>query len=709
MSKQTTLIDRLHEQASTQPHKKAFTFLADGETEIDSLTYQQLNEQAKAIAFILQSHNAKGQRALLLFQPGLDFITAFLGCLYAGVVAVPVYPPRANRSLERLLAIVADAEATFALTTTSIQEQVASKFASHNATENIKFIATDTLNIDLANSWQDPKITLNSLAFLQYTSGSTGKPKGVMVSQGNLIANSDTIQHCFGNKSEHILTSWLPPYHDMGLIGSIIQPAYIGASMYLMAPVTFLQRPYRWLQAISNYRGQTNGGPNFAYDLCVESITAEQKATLDLSCWELAFSGAEPVRAETIERFSEYFRECGFRRQAFYPCYGMAESTLMITGSRRNAEPVVAAFDLKRLEENQALAVDNSDAITLVSSGGNSPAQKIAIANPETLNQCPDGEIGEIWAKSASVAQGYWNQPELTAQSFNGVLGDTQEGGWLRTGDLGFLDRGELFVTGRLKDLIIIRGRNYYPQDLELTVDNAHEAIRAGNVAAFAVDVAGTEKLVITPEIKRTALRKLKIEEVTKAIRSAIAEHHELQVDAIVLLKTGSIPKTSSGKIQRHACKAGYLNGSLTSVGEFKLEGARHVLPAAGAKQEKAKLFSQQQSNQKQIEIQNWLRENLAQRLGLPISQIDVKESFASTGLNSMAAVALSADLEDWLEIKLSPTIVYDYPNIVELAAYLADDKSEQKISQLAQGRIEESAIAIIGIGCRFPGANNPE
>ncbi|NJK56232.1 MAG: alpha/beta fold hydrolase [Pleurocapsa sp. SU_5_0] len=710
LSKQTTLIDRLHEQASTQPDKKAFTFLADGETEIDSLTYQQLNEQAMAIAFILQSYDAQGQRALLLFQPGLDFITAFLGCLYAGVVAVPVYPPRANRSLERLLAIVADAEATFALTTTSIQEQVASKFASHNATENIKFIATDTLNIDLAKSWQDPKITLDSLAFLQYTSGSTGKPKGVMVSHGNLMANSDTIQHCFGNKSEHVLTSWLPPYHDMGLIGSIIQPAYVGASMYLMAPVTFLQRPYRWLQAISNYRGQTNGGPNFAYDLCVESITPEQKATLDLSCWELAFSGAEPVRAETIERFSEYFRECGFRRRAFYPCYGMAESTLMITGSRRKAEPVVASFNLKRLEENEAVAVERSEtAITLVSSGSNSPAQKIAIANPETLNQCPDGEIGEIWAKSASVAQGYWNHPELTAQSFNGVLADTQEGGWLRTGDLGFLDRGELFVTGRLKDLIIIRGRNYYPQDLESTVDNAHEAIRAGNVAAFAVDVAGTEKLVITPEIKRTALRKLKIEEVTKAIRSAIAEHHELQVDAIVLLKTGSIPKTSSGKIQRHACQAGYLDGSLTSVGEFKLEGARHVLPAEVTRQETARLFAQQESNQKQIEIQTWLRENLAQRIGLPVSQIDVNEPFASTGLNSVAAVALSADLEDWLEIKLSPTIVYDYPNIVELAAYLADDQSEQKISQLAPGRIEESAIAIIGIGCRFPGANNPE
>ena len=412
LSKQTTLIDRLQEQASIQPDKKAFIFLADGETEIDSLTYWQLNEKAKAIAFVLQNNHAQGQRALLLFQPGLDFITAFLGCLYAGVVAVPVYPPRANRSIERLLSIVADAEASFALTTELIQEQIASKFAEHDATEKIKFIATDTLKIDLARSWQHPSLTSQALAFLQYTSGSTGKPKGVMVSHGNLIANSEAIQHCFGNKREHRLVSWLPPYHDMGLIGSIIQPAYVGSSMYLLAPVTFLQRPYRWLQAISNYRGQTNGGPNFAYDLCVEKVTAEQKATLDLSCWELAFSGAEPVRAETLDRFSEYFRECGFRRRAFYPCYGMAESTLMITGSRRNAEPVIASFNPKQLEENRAVAVEQSEeTITLVSSGGNSPQQELAIANPETGARCVDGEIGEIWAKSPSVAQGYWQRP----------------------------------------------------------------------------------------------------------------------------------------------------------------------------------------------------------------------------------------------------------------------------------------------------------
>ena len=710
LSKQITLIDRIQEQAGIQPDKRAFTFLADGETEIDSLTYQQLNEKAKAIAFVLQNQNASGQRALLLYQPGLDFITAFLGCLYAGVVAVPVYPPRANRSIERLLAIVADAEASFALTTQSIREQVASKFTEHDATAKIRFIATDTVELSAVN-WRYPEIATDSLAFLQYTSGSTGKPKGVMVSYGNLIANSRAIQHCFGNQREHILTSWLPPYHDMGLIGSIIQPAYVGSSMYLMAPVTFLQRPYRWLQAISRYRGQTNGGPNFAYDLCVDKVTPEQKATLDLSCWELAFSGAEPIRAETIARFSEYFRECGFRREAFYPCYGMAESTLMITGSRRDANPVTAEFDPKELEENRAVvASSDRDSISLVSSGINSPGQKIVIANPESLTQCPDGEIGEIWAKSDSVARGYWNCPELSEASFNALLADTGSAGWLRTGDLGFLRDGELFVTGRLKDLIIIRGRNYYPQDIELTVDNVHEAIRTGNTAAFAVEVAGEEKLVVTPEIKRTALRKLNVEEVTKAIKSAIAQHHELQTHAIVLLKTGSIPKTSSGKIQRHACKAGYLDGSLNSVGEFQSTNATVQQKPNGQALDRQELFVQHGSNRQQNRIRDWLRENLAQRLGIPILEIDIYEPFASSGLNSVAAVSLSADLEDWLNIKLSPTIVYDYPNIAELAAYLSRSTNPQHSIVNSTSTVEERAeIAIIGLGCRFPGANNPE
>ena len=766
LSKHTTLIDRLQEQARQQPEKKAFTFLADGETEVDYLTYNQLNGRARAIAAVLQAHNSQGERVLLLYQPGLEFITAFLGCLYAGVIPVPAYPPRANRSLSRLLAIVKDAEAKFSLTTQSIKDHIASKFQEAAPEQKLEFLATDAIASDLAADWQQPIITPEDLAFLQYTSGSTGTPKGVMVTHGNLIANSITINRCFQNTRDENAVSWLPPYHDMGLIGCILQPMYVGLSMYLIAPVAFLQRPYRWLQAISRYRANTSGGPNFAYDLCVEKVTPEQRDALDLSCWQLAFTGAEPVRAATLERFSKYFCSCGFRQSIFYPCYGMAESTLMITGGDKKQEPVIKSFDSKALEQNRAIAPTTPEAATtLVGCGQNIPGQTIAIANPDTLTKCQDGEIGEIWAKSDSLAQGYWNRPELTQATFQAALVDTQEGGFLRTGDLGFLQDGELFVTGRLKDLIIIRGRNYYPQDIELTVDNAHEAVVPGASAAFAVEIDGSEKLVITQEIKRTYLRKLDTEAVAKAIRQAVSQQHELNPSTIVFLKTGSIPKTSSGKIQRHACKAGFLAESLNVVGEWESGGTKALAPcrqeaggrrqeaagsrqqaggsrqqAAGSRQERRDPASAKDAREcssrqaagrrddpsgrlyrskvtrfapslKQQNIENWLVENLAERLAVSVNEIDINEPFANSGLDSVQAVRLSADLEDWLGIKLSPTIIYDYPNITQLSQYLAQEQSPIPNTQYpipnAQSPNTQSPIAIIGMSCRFPGAKN--
>ncbi|MDJ0634241.1 MAG: alpha/beta fold hydrolase [Xenococcaceae cyanobacterium MO_188.B29] len=716
MSNNFTFIDRIQDQAIKQPGKAAFTFLQDGETQLDSLTFQQLDTQARAVATILQSHGAKGERALLLYQPGLEFICAFLGCLYAGVIATPAYPPRANSSISRLLAIVQDAEAKFALTTHSLKDKIATKFANHSSEEKVTFIATDNIDLNLATDWQKPKLTQDNLAFLQYTSGSTGIPKGVMVSHGNIIANSKSIARCFQNKPEHIGVSWLPPYHDMGLIGCIIQPAYIGISMYMMAPVTFLQRPYRWLEVISRYGGNTSGGPNFAYELCVNQITPEQRDSLDLSGWKLAFSGAEPVRAETIDKFAEYFAPCGFRKEAFYPCYGMAESTLIITGGSKQAKPVIDSFDSKTLTENKAIpSVKSATSTTLVSSGQNIPGQKIVIANSDNLTKCNDGEIGEIWSTSDSVAQGYWQRKEQTKEIFNAYLADTGEGPFLRTGDLGFLNKGELFVTGRLKDLIIIRGRNYYPQDIELTVDNSHPAVRIGCSAAFAVEIDGKEQLAITQEVKRSYLRKLNVEEVTKAIRTKVAQEHELQPYAIVLLKTGSIPKTSSGKIRRHACKAGFREGSLNVVGEWKLSGLSTKItnrtPPVGAVGELRLQDLQIHSiiNPQKENIQNWLIANLAGRLGLSTEEININEPLANYGLDSLQAVRLSAELEDWLKIKLNPTLAYDYPTIASLATYLSGQQQEEiKIIDSSHSATTEP-IAIIGMGCRFPHANNPE
>jgi acyl transferase domain-containing protein/acyl-CoA synthetase (AMP-forming)/AMP-acid ligase II/pimeloyl-ACP methyl ester carboxylesterase/acyl carrier protein len=720
LNKYATFVDLLHSKAQDSPERLAFTFLQDGETEAGNLTYRELDRQAQAIAAVLQSYHAKGERALLLYPPGVEFITAFLGCLYAGVIATPAYPPRPNRSVSRLKAIVADAEAKFALTTQSLIDEIKNRFEDNSAVKQVEFLATDRLNLDLASQWQAPDLTSKTVAFLQYTSGSTGTPKGVIVTQGNLMANSRSINQCFQNNSTHNAVSWLPPYHDMGLIGCILQPMYAGVSMYLMPPVAFLQRPYRWLQAISRYRAHSSGGPNFAYDLCVSQINSEQKAKLDLSSWENAFTGAEPIRAKTLERFAEYFSDCGFRKGAFYPCYGMAESTLIISGGTRKVEPIIKTFDAKELEKDRAIVASQSEpgTVTLVGCGQNLLGQKLVIVNPETLNSCPDGEIGEIWAASDSVAQGYWNREELTQASFGAYLADTQEGPFLRTGDLGFLSDGELFVTGRLKDLIIIRGRNHYPQDIELTVDKCNPAVKAGAGAAFSVEIEGEERLVVTQEIQRTYLRNLDTEKVVNDIRSAIVQNHELQTHAIVLLKTGSIPKTSSGKIQRHACKRKFLKGSLYVVGQWE-EKAEGLAPEA-----ESKITKNQQpitNNQKLItddqqqSIQNWLISQLVRRLGIPSHEIDVKESLANYGLDSVQAVRLSAELEDWLGVKLSPTLLYDYPNISSLAEYLASLKGDrQNIDRQLpttnyRSPNSKQEIAIVGMGCRFPGAKNPQ
>ncbi|MEM9271693.1 MAG: hybrid fatty acyl-AMP ligase/type I polyketide synthase [Cyanobacteria bacterium P01_F01_bin.143] len=720
MDKYQTFIDRLAEQVTSKPEKTAFTFLQDGETESGSLSYHELSTRAAAIAAVLQSHNATGERALLLYQPGLEFITTFLGCLYAGVIAVPAYPPRANRSIKRLLAIVADADAKFALTTEDLKPKIEQKFREAGQ-ESLQFLATDQIENSVAAQWQKPNLTRDDLAFLQYTSGSTGTPKGVMVSNGNLLENSASIQKAFQNLPSQRILSWLPPYHDMGLIGGILQPIYVGSCMYLLPPVSFLQRPYRWLQAISKYRATTSGGPNFAYDLCVSQISEEQRDNLDLSCWQLAFSGAEPVRAKTIQEFSDYFHPAGFQKRAFYPCYGMAESTLLITGGSKQTEPIVRDFDKKSIEQNRAISHNSAvttkdEQVTLVSSGANIPHQSLAIANPDNLEECSEGKIGEIWAASASVGKGYWNRPELTQYAFGAQLENYPNVTFLRTGDLGFIQDGQLFVTGRLKDLIIIRGRNHYPQDIELTVDNAHEAVRQGNGAAFSVEIEGEEKLVVTQEIKRTYLRKLNVEEVTKAIRQAILENHELNPHALVLIKTASIPKTSSGKIQRHACKAGFLDGSLKIVGKSKVKSQKSkVRSPKGYRDPFQKLkATQNKSNHQQETIEAWLVGNIAQRLGVNESEIDIEEPFAGLGLDSVQAVRLSADLEDYLDLKLSPTLVYDYPHISSLASYLSQLNSNtigetSRLLQQTRPKNQQAEIAIIGMGCRFPGANNPQ
>ena len=540
-----TYVDLLARRAQTTPRHIAFQYLLDGEREAVNLAYEDLDRQARAVAALLQSQVSVGERALLLYPPGLDYIIAFLGCLYAGVIAVPAYPPRLNRSLERLRMIVSDSQATVALTNTLIYSLAQRRLEDAPDLAALCWLTTDKTPPDEANNWLKPSLNGDTLAFLQYTSGSTASPKGVMLTHENLLHNASLLQYFLGASAKAKAVVWVPPYHDMGLIGGILTTLFVGSETILMSPLDFLQRPIRWLQAISRHRAEVSMGPNFAYDLCARKSTPEERAALDLSCWQMALNGAEPIRPETLDRFAEAFAPSGFRREAFAPCYGLAEATLIVSGNEKSAPPVTASFNKKALQKQQVKAADAADQLAhpLAGCGRVLPDMDIAIVDPETRLTCPPDQIGEIWVSGPSVAQGYWNRPQLTAETFQAFRADQDGGPYLRTGDLGFIREGELFVTARLKDLIIIRGRNHYPQDIELTVAECYPAMRPGGGAAFSVDVAGQERLVVVQEVARTALRSLDIDEAAAAVRRAIAANHELLLHALVLVKPGSIAK----------------------------------------------------------------------------------------------------------------------------------------------------------------------
>lgn len=576
----TTLVDLLQWRAAEQPQERIYTFLEDGETREQHLTYGELDRQARAIGATLQGLGSTGERVLLLYPAGLEYISAFFGSLYAGAIAVPVYPPHLNRSLERLQAILHDSQATVALTTAAFLPQIQRWCAGNSALQNLRWLVTGHELEGIESAWQTPQIDRSSVAFLQYTSGSTGLPKGVMLSHSNLLYNQRMIQQAFQHTAQSRIVGWLPLYHDMGLIGNVLQPLYVGCQCILMSPMAFLQRPVRWLQAITRYRATTSGGPNFAYDLCVRKVTPEQRASLDLQSWDLAFNGAEPVRHETLERFAATFAPCGFRREALYPCYGLAEGTLLASGGVKQTPPMFHTVRRTALENHRVVpsSPQHADAQTLVSCGQSVLAQEVRIVDPHTHTPCATGQVGEIWLSGPSVAQGYWQRPEETVQTFGAQLAGHPGQTFLRTGDLGFIEHGQLFVTGRLKDVIIIRGSNHYPQDIELTLERSHPAMRPGCAAAFAVDVAGEERLVVVQEVTRTFKHRQAtatpepsdvIADIIGNVRQAVSEAHGLQVHAVMLLQEGSIPKTSSGKIQRHACRTAFLTDTLHAVGSW--------------------------------------------------------------------------------------------------------------------------------------------
>ncbi|MEH2349562.1 MAG: amino acid adenylation domain-containing protein [Nostoc sp.] len=647
----STVVELLNFRSSTQPNRDAFTLLLDGEAEQQTLTYQELDRLARRIAAQLQALGLTGERALLLYPAGLDFLIAFFGCLYAGVVAVTAYPPRNERNTPRIRAIATDAQAAIALTTTEILSTVRSLMTEKTGLESLQWLTTDNLAVGIEDTWKEPSIDGDTLAFLQYTSGSTGTPKGVMISHRNLLHNADTTYQFMEHSAESKFVTWLPMYHDMGLIGGILQPLYGGFPCILMPPTSFLQRPYRWLQTISQYKGTTSGGPNFAYELCTQKITPEQKRTLDLSSWSVAFNGAEPIRHDTLERFAEAFAECGFRKEAFYPCYGMAETTLMVSGVDKATSPIIKTVQKSALESN--LVVESSDrdedVYHFVSCGRIIPEQEVVIANPETLSSCKPSEIGEIWVSGPSVGQGYWNRYQETAETFRAYLADTGLGPFLRTGDLGFFNNGELFITGRAKDLIIIRGRNLYPQDIESTTEGSHPSLRSGAGAAFVVEINQEEKLVVVQELEFRA--KPNLAEVVSAIRQAVTEEHEVQVYAVVLIKPGSIPKTSSGKIQRSATRTQFQNGELNVVFSNILKISDIARKETRLQRSELLALSPKEC---QPLLEAYLIELLAAVLSIAPEDINIEEPLSTLGLDSLKVFELKNRIEVDLEVEVS-------------------------------------------------------
>ncbi|GGR46367.1 fatty acyl-AMP ligase [Streptomyces aurantiogriseus] len=561
-----SLVDLLTTHATHQPDRTAYRYLVTGDPdgEIQEISYARLATRSRAVAAWLQERGLAGSRAMLLHPPGLEFVCGYLGCLSAGVVAVPGVPPQGraqnHRALTRMKRLIADADAKVILGGREVIAALGTMTEHLPELAGITCVATEDIADDTAAAWREPDLTADSVAFLQYTSGSTSAPKGVVVTHGNLLDNERVITERMGHTPEvieeyghELIVSWLPVYHDMGLIGPVLNTVYLGLTTTLFSPLHFLQRPDRWLRAVSHYRPHTSGGPNFAYELCLRHATPELVDDLDLSSWKVAFNGAEPVRAATLRRFTETFAPAGFRRDAFYPCYGLAEATVMVTGGTVGQPPVLLDAD-----------GDTTDAAA-VGCGKPGEGVTVVVADPERRQELPEGEAGEIWVRGASVAKGYWRNALATRESFRATL-PGHEGRFLRTGDLGFLRGGELFVTGRLKDLMVIDGRNHYPQDLELAAEMSHPALRPGCTAAFSVDNGVEGELpVLVAEVAPDAAGEA--EKITDLIRAAIGDAHGLPVHDVVLVQPGTIPKTSSGKIQRRASRAAYLDGSLSVIG----------------------------------------------------------------------------------------------------------------------------------------------
>ncbi|WP_174185063.1 hybrid fatty acyl-AMP ligase/type I polyketide synthase [Nocardia barduliensis] len=687
MTDYRSFVDVLLSRGETPSDTTAYRFLRTGDTDgpVDEITYAAVSLRARAIGAALQDGGVR--RALLLYPSGLDFIAGFFGCLAADVVAVPAPLPQLDaRSLRRLRHMVTDAGVDAVLTTGQVRADASAAVEQLPELAALNWLATDEIPDEAAASWRQPAVGPDSVAFLQYTSGSTSAPRGVVVTHANLLHNERAIAAALGHTPEllesltdALFVSWLPMYHDMGLIAPVLQTMFVGANAVLLSPQHFLQRPERWPEAVSAFGAHTSGGPNFGYELCLRRMTPAQIEPLDLRGWKVAFNGAETVRPATVRRFADTFASAGFRAESFQPVYGLAEATLIVSAADIGARPTVI------------LPPGRSE---LVGVGRPAEGLSIAIVDPRRRTECAEGVEGEIWVSGTSVAAGYFRDEQATAETFHARLGDDDRD-FLRTGDLGFRSGGELFVTGRRKDLLIIDGKNHYPQDLELTVETAHDAVRPGCVAAFSVDEGIDGELpVVVAEVRTEDPAELADAE--DAIRAAIGAEHGLTLRSVVLIRPGALLKTSSGKVQRQACRAAYLDEEFSPLvpvrGEF--DEASVTAPSAAMTAE---------------EMQTWLVEIIARLAYLDPARIDVHRPLVEFGLGSADLVELVVELSDRVGHPLDTNLFFEHPTIAQVVAALHRTEADAAPVRHQEGTGDD-AIAIISMACRFPGgADDPE
>jgi phthiocerol/phenolphthiocerol synthesis type-I polyketide synthase C len=730
----TSLVSAVQQTALATPQRDALVFLGDGDTETARLTYAQLDRKAKALAAQLRGQSLEGQRVLLMMPSGVDYVVGFLACLYARVIAVPVYPPTSSMHAERLAQIVQDCNAQRMLVSGTSVGHIALRSKLEPLFPNgfpCELLAIDSLAEASAQditysqaTTQTTNIAASELAYLQYTSGSTGQARGVMVTHGNLWAHTQHLAAMQEQTAQDVFVNWLPLFHDMGIIISVVQPFYMGALSVILPPIAFTQQPLRWLRAISHYRGTVSFAPNFAYDACLTALAAaptKPDQSLDLSSWSYAGNGAEPVRASTLANFYAQFKVYSLTAQAPSAGFGMAETTLMVTCAKRSEQSVVQTVDAQALREGRMHIVDVQHTTEsaaaqqtqqLVSSGHITEDMHIAIVATATGTDsaadvdsnpavhCPERAVGEIWIKSPIVAAGYWQRPELTKDTFHAYLPDGS-GPYLRTGDLGVVYQQQLYITGRCKDVIIVRGKNHYPQDIEHTVFAVDEALEHGRGAAFSIEEGGQERLVIVQEIKRTWRNRFDGADLAQRIRAAVAEHHGLQVYALCLVKPATVPMTSSGKIQRQACKALYVQNqweplfawhSNATAAQDLAQGlqseAEQAVQATNSKPQASQLAQPSapadadaitQSKDYQS-IMGWLTTQLATRLGVDPSTIDKHRTFLDFDLDSMGVALLSGQLSKWLNFPIETSSFFKYPTVHLFAKGLVEQMRNQAL-----------------------------